>query len=157
MIKAYWLKTSFDNKKTFPKIKKEPIESIPIVKANSSTQQLFIILVDYIIFLKSLPINKTINEFVPNSHIVLVFEEIIDALVYELYFEDEFYRVNIAFMIYAERDFESIENTNEEKDKIEIIQTVYQKLRERNNEIRQNLKLIDTRLSDLIMPIKSAK
>ena len=157
LIKAYWLKTSFDNKKTFPKIKKEPIESIPIVKANSRTQQLFIILVDYIIFLKSLPINQSINEFVPNSHIVLVFEDIIDALVYELYFEEEFYRVNIAFMIYAERDFESIENTIEEKDKIEIIKTVYQKLRERNNEIRQNLKLIDTRLSDLIMPIKSAK
>lgn len=98
--------------------------------------------------------NSTINEYVPNSHIVQVFEEVIDALVYELYFGEDFKKVGISFMKYAERDFSSIEGKNEEE-AIKIIHSAYQKLREKDNEIRQNLKLMDTRLADLIMPIKA--
>ena len=59
-------------------------------------------------------------------------------------------------MKYAERDFKSIEGLSKEE-KIKAIHTAYQKLREKENEIRQNLKLMDTRLADLIMPIKTAK
>jgi hypothetical protein len=59
-------------------------------------------------------------------------------------------------MKFAERDFKRIDGKNE-KEAIKIIRDAYQKLREKDNEIRQNLKLMDTRLADLIMPIKTAK
>ena len=41
--------------------------------------------------------------------------------------------------------------------RIEIIHAAYQKLRENDNEIRNNLKLMDIKLADLIMPIKNMK
>lgn len=83
------------------------------------------------------------------------FEEVIDALVYELYFEEDFRRENIGFIKYAEHDFPSIENLDKQE-KIKTIHAAYQKLRQKDNEIRNNLKLMDIKLADLIMPIKTA-
>ena len=45
----------------------------------------------------------------------------------------------------------------EEPIQIEIIHNAYQKLREKNNEIRNNLKLMDIKLADIVMSIKTAK
>lgn len=133
-------------------INKSTIEGLPFIDCRN--EDVFNFLVDYIIYLNHLEIQ--INEFVPNTHIEQLFEEIIDALVYELFFEKDFKKAGIAFMKYAERDFKSIEGKSE-KEAIKIIHAAYQKLREKDNEIRQNLKLMDTRLADLIMPIKNAK
>ncbi|MFN8436404.1 MAG: TaqI-like C-terminal specificity domain-containing protein [Cytophagales bacterium] len=155
LIQAYWLRTNFDNKETFPKIKKEPLESLPIAKANQSQQFVFKNIVESIMFIKSVA-DININEHVPNSHIVQLFEEVIDAMVFELYFEEDFKKADIAFIKYAERDFESIEGKSEEE-AIKIIHSAYQKLREKDNEIRNNLQLMDSRLHDLVMPIKTAK
>lgn len=156
LIQFYWLKTFFDNKETFPKIKKEPIESIPIVEVDFKNQQPVIYLVDYILILKELGHENPINNYVPNIHIVQLFEEVIDALVYELYFEGDFKNAKIGFMKYAERDFKSIKGKGTEQI-LEIINKAYNELSKKDNEIRQNLKLMDTRLGELIMPIKTAK
>ena len=43
------------------------------------------------------------------------------------------------------------------EEKIEIIRAAYQTLRQKDGEIRNNLKLMDIRLADLIMPIKTAR
>ena len=83
-------------------------------------------------------------------------KEVIDAMVYELYFEEEFKKAGIEFMKYAQRDFKSIEGKSE-REAIAIIEKAYQTLREKDNEIRNNLKLMDIELADLIMPIKTAK
>lgn len=130
------------------------IEKIPIKIIDSNNQKAFIFFAKSIQFLNTH--RKPINEYVPNSHIVQLFEEVIDALVYELYFEEDFIKVGIFFIKYAKRYFESVEGKSEQE-KIEIINSAYQKLREKDNEIRQNLKLMDTRLVGLIMPIKTAK
>jgi hypothetical protein len=132
------------------------IKGFPIYIASPDKQKSFSILVDYILFLLKLTEKNPINEYVPNSHIIQLFEEVIDAMVYELYFEEDFKNAKIAFIKYAERDFKSIEGKGKEE-AIKIIHSAYQKLREKDNEIRQNLKLMDTRLADLIMPIKTAK
>jgi adenine-specific DNA-methyltransferase len=93
---------------------------------------------------------------VPNSHLVEQFEEVIDALVYELYFEEDFRRASIEFLKYAARDFPPIENLPR-TEKIKTIHAAYQTLRQKDGEIRNNLKLMDIRLADLIMPIKTAR
>ncbi|MDT8415729.1 MAG: hypothetical protein RQ735_10175, partial [Flavobacteriaceae bacterium] len=85
-----------------------------------------------------------------------LFEEVIDAMVMELYFKEDFEKAGIEFIKYAERDFERIEGKSE-KEQIEIIHRAYQKLREKDNEIRNNLKLMDIKLADIVMPIKAAK
>ncbi len=113
-------------------------------------------LVDMIIFTLELSDNKRVNLHVSNTHIAQLFEEVIDAMVMELYFKEDFRRTGIEFIKYAERDFESIEGKSE-SEQIEIIHKVYQKLREKDNEIRNNLKLMDIKLADIVMPIKTAK
>lgn len=132
------------------------IKGFPIYIAKFDQQSTLAILADYLTFLKKLKETELINSFVPNSHIVQLFEEVIDALVYELYFEEDFRKAGIEFMKYAQRDFESIEG-KDEKEAIAIIEKAYQTLREKDNEIRNNLKLMDIKLADLIMPIKTAK
>lgn len=106
-------------------------------------------LVDYILALKA---ENKLNEFVPNSHISETFEEVIDAMVFELYFPEEFKKAGLHFIKYAERYFESIEGKSQEE-QTTIIHNAYQKLREKDNEIRNNLKAMKIELHDLLMPI----
>lgn len=132
------------------------ISEFPIPEATSKTELPFICLADYILFLKALSVESPINEHVPNTHLIQLFEEVIDALVYELYFDEDFKKAGIDFIKYAQRDFKSIEG-KDEKEAVAIIEKAYQTLREKDNEIRNNLKLMDIKLADLIMPIKTAK
>lgn len=128
------------------------VKEFPIPFINQ--QYAFICLVHYVEYL-----NKTMNnieDFVPNTHLVQLFEEVIDAMVMELYFKEDFEKVGIEFIKYAERDFKSIKEI-EEHNQIEIIRDAYQKLREKDNEIRNNLKLMDIKLADIVMPIKTAR
>ncbi len=135
-------------------VDKEPLLNIPIFKPEST--EIFSVLVDYIIAIKQQKYNQ-INPHVPNSHMVQLFEEVIDAMVMELYFEDDFKKTGIAFIKYAERDFKPIEHLKTEEEKIEVIHEAYQKLRQKDNEIRNNLKLMDIKLADIVEPIKSLR
>lgn len=133
-------------------MKKATIELLPIA-ATEKTKS-FEDLVDYLLFVLSN--KKEISDHVPNSHIAQLFEEVINAMVMELYFKEDFEKAGIEFINHVERDFESIEG-KENHNKIEIIHNAYQKLREKDNEIRNNLKLMDIKLADIVMPIKTAK
>ena len=142
--------------KATPHIGVKGLKSIPVHLVPDDVQCVFVNLVDYVILSKNMTCENSLNTTVPNSHIAQLFEEIIDAMVMELYFKEDFEKAGIAFIKYAERDFEGIDGKTEE-DAIPIIRAAYQKLRERDNEIRNNLKLMDTRLTDIVMPIKTAK
>ena len=146
----YTFKTNYLNPFPIPKI-----ENIEDTKP-------FEILVDYIMLLKTL--DKPINEYVPNSHIILQFEEVIDAMVYELYFKEEFEskliqfekeKGYIKFIEYAKEDYASIEGLDE-VESIEVIHQSYQTLREPYNKIRNNLILIDIHFPEFIKPIKES-
>ncbi len=140
--------------KATPHVGVKGLNSLPIKKSRRDIQNTFIQIVEYILKLKMASLE--INSHVPNSHIAQLFEEVIDAMVMELYFKEDFENAGIEFIKYAERDFESIEGKSE-KEQIEIIHLAYQKLREKDNEIRNNLKLMDIKLADIVMPIKAAK
>lgn len=75
LFQFYWLKKHFDNKATFPKIKKEPIESLPIKDADTETIKKHSELVLEIIAKKSQE----------NSADTTELENQIDQLVYQLY------------------------------------------------------------------------
>lgn len=111
-------------------------------------------LVSYILHLNS--IEEQVNAHVPNSHISEKLEDVIDALVMELYFSDDFNSANIEFARYAARDFKPIDGVTDKGKILDIIHSAYQKLRERENEIRNNLKLMDIKLSDIVGPIKAS-
>lgn len=137
--------------------KKVFLEKIPLPKIAKEVQRPFEILADYIQILYKWGDKDPINEHVPNKHIAEVFEEVIDAMVMELYFKEEFERESLSFIEYASRDFVEIVDSDDPKDKKEIIHFGYQRLRDKENEIRNNLKLMDIRLNNLVMPIKTAR
>ncbi|MGZ3859385.1 MAG: Eco57I restriction-modification methylase domain-containing protein [Flavisolibacter sp.] len=126
-----------------------------IKKPTPQEQKVFDILVDYILYIKGEDKSAFIVEGINNKFLLELFDEIVDALIYELYFKEEFQNAKVKFFQYAERDIVSIEEKGE-REKTQAINDVFKRLSEKDNEIRQNLKLMDTRLGDLIMPIKTA-
>ena len=75
LFQFYWSKKHYDNKATFPKIKKEPIENLPIKQPDTDTIKLHSDLVLEIIN------EKTKNPTTDTSNL----ENQIDQLVYQLY------------------------------------------------------------------------
>ncbi len=139
-------------KGAFPKILVKDIKEFPL---KSEYKDVFIEkIVLYILFLSQR--KEFVNSSVSNNHIIQLFEEIIDAMVMELYFKEDFEKTGIEFIKYVERDFESIEGKLEEE-QVEIINHSYQKLRQKDNEIRNNLKLMDIKLAGIVMPIKTGR
>jgi hypothetical protein len=156
LVRYYWIKTFSDRKETFPKIKKDPLESIPVPIVDYENQKAFVYIVDNLIILYKMIAEHSdkINAHVSNKHIAERFEEVLDAMVMELYFKEEFNKVGIEFIKYASRDFKETDTLNN-IERIETIHTSYQKLRLKDNEISNNLKLMNIKLSDIVMPIKS--
>ncbi len=145
---AFWLRYKGKMQGNNFQIDKEPLMEIPIIKTNN--QKSLSILASYVLYLNN--VNYQINEYVPNSHISQTFEDVIDAIVFEFYFPKEFEEANIHFTQYAERDFLTLDKKSQTEQK-EIIHNAYQKLREKDNEIRNNLKAMKIELRDLLMPI----
>ena len=128
------------------------LEKLPIKVSSHESQRAIGNLVKSIQYINSQEIQ--IDEYVSNNHIVKLFDELIDAMVFEIYFEKEFQNSGIRFIKVVSKEFESLDTLSTEL-KIREIHNFYRKLREKDNEIRQNLKLMDTRLTNLIIPIKS--
>ena len=154
---SYFFKTFYAGGELVGKYryKKAFLQNLPIPIPKEIIKSMFEIIVDYIVFIYSQV--DSINIHVPNSHLIQLFEEVIDAMVMELYFVKDFQNAGIEFMKYAKRDFKSLEQLKTEEEKIEVIHQAYQTLRQKDNEIRNNLKLMDIKLADIVMPIKTAK
>lgn len=156
LLNYYHKKNTIPQANGFYRYQKTFIKSFPLKDfySNHNIYQIIGVLSKMIVSVLSF--DYILNSHVPNSHIAQLFEEVIDAMVMELYFKEDFEKVGIEFTKYAERDFESIEGKSE-SEQIESIHRAYQKLREKDNEIRNNLKLMDIKLADIVMPIKAAK
>lgn len=131
-------------------IDKNPLVNIPI-KITTNCDN-FIRLFEY---RKAIEINKSsIIDSIPNTHIAEAFEEVIDALVFELYFPEEFTEKGIEIEKYAQDIFKSIEGLKEDE-QIKAIQEAYQTLREKDNPLRNQIKLMKIELKELLLPILS--
>ena len=144
---AFWLKYKGKMQGDNYQVDKEPILDIPIKSVNET--KIFEILVDYITYLNT--DIENIDKYVENTHLVKLFEDVLDALVYELYFINEFKNNNIELLQFAEGYFKPI-NTLENNKKREVINDSYQLLRDKDNKIRNNLQLMPIRVP-LVVPI----
>lgn len=127
------------------------LNSIPIIVSSAHMQEAIIRIVDYILIIKSLPSNIIIDQYVDNDVITRQFEKVIDALVYEIYFHDDFIKADISFTDSVLRDFKSIDMNRNSS--IQIIQDAFAKLRSMDNDIRNNLKYMSVKLESLLAPI----
>ncbi len=75
LIRFYWLSKYYDNKETFPKIKKRPLEMLPIRKAGSQMQEIIVNLVD----------RMSAHQLANPEAKTTALEAEIDQLVYVLY------------------------------------------------------------------------
>lgn len=152
----FWLRHKGKMQGNNFQIDKEPLLAIPIIKTTATKEKIIVNLVEYILLLLEYGDKKAISLHFSNEQMLLQFVDVIDALIYELYFAEDFQKAEIEFMQFAEKDFQSIENLKPEE-KILEINTAFTNLQEKDNKIRQNLKLMDTRLRELIFPIKTGR
>lgn len=147
VIKYYWLNTNFDNKETFPKIKKSPIEEIPI-KRNPKIEA-------YIVFLV-----KLLTYDIQSR--ISFYKEIINGLVFELYFTDHMKDKNIdiySFVqediksVLGEKDFEKLSDTEKQN----CINELEKRWTSADNEVRNRIKLFAVRSPDILKPILESK
>lgn len=136
LIKYFWLTNFSDNKMTFPKIKKHPLESLPIIRQDPKIQNIFERLVKYLVYLQSVN-NKNVK--VSLSY----FEQLIDGMVFELYFEDEVKKAGRDILKYL-TDLQPITDDMSDDQKMQIITKTFNELYDKNHPVRQNLYYMDT-------------
>ncbi|WP_298142894.1 TaqI-like C-terminal specificity domain-containing protein [Flavobacterium sp.] len=152
---SFYFKLKFKDKHLaggYLAINKSTIEEFPLVKPTKSLENILkcISIIVHFITQKS----SNINSEVPNQYLTEAFEEVIDALVFELYFPAEFAEKGIEIEKYAQNIFQPIDGLDEEE-KIKAIKEVYLTLREKDNPLRNQIKLMKIELKELLLPILS--
>ncbi|MBN1561489.1 hypothetical protein JW998_14655 [candidate division KSB1 bacterium] len=122
-------------KGAFPKILIKDIKDFPLPKMLSEYTSYFEIIVKYLIFLHS-----SINT---NKIIISYFEQLIDGMVFELYFEDEIKKAGRDILKYL-TNLTPIADEMSDEQKMQIITQTYNQLYDKNHPVRQNLYYMDT-------------
>ncbi|MBK7447813.1 MAG: hypothetical protein IPJ45_17675 [Ignavibacteria bacterium] len=107
-------------------------------------------LADYLIFLND-ESKPPVNPYSNNESIASVFEDVLNMMVYELYFEEHMKEEEIDVLKYV--DFESIEKVKGDKAIAEIINSAFKELQEQKNQIRNRIILSNIRSKKIIARI----
>jgi len=127
----------------------QALEPLLVHYPNVEVENKFILLVDYILFIKNS--SQNIMGGVSNEILSGVFEEVIDFMVYELYFEKHMKEQEIDVLKFI--DFEDISQLETFEEKRNVIQKEYYKLKEKDNPIRNRILLSSTRSPNIIKRI----
>ena len=110
-------------------------------------------LVDSLLFLKQKYFSNNLTFFV---------DSIIDAVVFEIYFSDHMKQKEIDILQFIQRDIEEVmqgkvfENL-EDMAKQKVIEQLYEKWTDPDNEVRDRIKLFAVRSPDILKPILESK
>lgn len=134
--------------------KKYKIEQLPIPKIQDrNTIQKFEVFADYLIYLND-ESKPPVNPYTSNASIVPVFEDVLNMMVYELYFEEHMKQEEINVLKFIDTKlFPSL--TKDDKNNAELIGKVYKNLQEQENSIRNRIILSNIRSKDIIRRINS--
>jgi hypothetical protein len=130
LIGWYFLKKFARIEKTFPEVRIHEVNRLPIKR--NVNEKLFEIIVDYILFLKTQPTDK----------MSFYFEQLIDGMVYELYFENEIKQAGCDILKYLD-DLPEISDEMQVDEKIKIITKVFNKLYDAASPVRKNLEAME--------------
>lgn len=134
--------------------KKYKIEQLPIPRIeNETTIQKFEVFADYLIYLYDSKM-PPINPYTDNPSIVPVFEDVLNMMVYELYFEEHMRQEQIDILKFVDRNhFPPL--TKDDEHNAERLSNVFKWLQEQENPIRNRIILSDIRSKDIIRIINS--
>lgn len=127
----------------------QALEPLLVHYPTDTVEAKFNLMVDYILFVRKQ--HQQIFEKVSNQTIANIFEEIVDQMVYELYFEEHMKNEKIDVLKLI--SFPDLNNFKNLEDKIAQIQKLYFELQENDNEIRNRLLLSFTRSPNIIKRI----
>jgi TaqI-like C-terminal specificity domain/Eco57I restriction-modification methylase len=133
--------------------KKMYVELLPIPEIkNERALQKFEVIADYLIYLND-ESKSPANPHTSNAGIASVFEDVLNMMVYELYFGQHMKEEEIDVLKYV--DFENIDKVKSDKAKAEIINAAYKELQEQKNSIRNRIILSNIRSKNIIARINS--
>jgi hypothetical protein len=122
------------------------IAQLPIVTTDKVTQQRFITFVDYIIYLKQQPFYRSQNlelKEVQDRLMVSFFEQIIDGMVYELYFPEALHQGEKYFLnVLAQENLPALAKMSGEK--MTTLRRIFQRLFDKEHPLRHNLFFLDS-------------
>ena len=129
----YWLKYMGKRKGDILELTLEPLQFIPVKEISLTEQEPFTLVVDYILFLKA-KINDKMSFY---------FEQLIDGMVYELYFENELKQSGCDILKHL-NDLPEINDEMAEEEKMKIITRVLNTLYDKESPVRKNLFFMDS-------------
>ncbi len=147
VIKFYWLNKFYDSKETFPKIKKAPLESIPIPEISLLKQQSFIRIVDFILLMNEN--KKTIQPSGSNNLITNTLEDIADGMVFELFFEEEMKLKNIDIIKLVEAELTKLKGSSINENIVQF----YNAVSSPDSEIRNRILMFPIASPTILKPI----
>ena len=147
VLKYYYRQTTSEGGKVFAQVKIEILRQMPIKKTEKERQNQFIILVDYLFYLNNKKTPQILSH-TDNNRIVSHFEDILNMMVYELYFEEHLIKVGIDVLQFINP--KPIDTLKSDKEKAEVIQDFYEWYQKPDNAVRQRMLLVDTRSKDII-------
>jgi len=120
---------------------------------NEEVEQKINNLVDIILFIKSWDKteNERIIEALSEPTVSKVFEDVVDHMVYELYFEEHMKEkeINVIDLV----DFPTLAKFESKEEKKNIVRQLHQRLRKKDDEIRNRMMLAFTRSPNIIKKI----
>jgi hypothetical protein len=123
LLNYYYKATTSEGKKVFAQIKIDILRKLPIKFSHS--QNTYVNFVNYLLFLNSQN-NHRINK--------ALFENILDAMVYDLYFPEEIKNINAEVMKYLTNIPELQEEWDKDR-KLQVIEDIYMKLSNPNHPV----------------------
>ncbi len=129
----FWLEYMGKKKGNILELTFEPLQFIPIKRISSQLQKPFINIANYLLFLKSQN----------NEKMSFYFEQLIDGMVYGLYFENEIKQADCDILKYL-TDLPEITDEMNDDEKMKIITKVFNKLYDKESLVRKNLFFMDS-------------
>ncbi|MBP6533356.1 MAG: Eco57I restriction-modification methylase domain-containing protein, partial [Bacteroidia bacterium] len=128
------------SRKVFPQFKINELRIFPIADINPEQQAPFIALVDYLLLLHNKETLQILSH-TDNTRIASHFEDILNMMVYELYFEEHMKKVGIDVLQFINP--KPIDTLKTDKAKAEVIQEFYDWYQKPDNAVRQRMLLVD--------------
>jgi len=148
---AFWLRFKGKMQGNNYQIDKEPLVNIPILQPTNIDA--FKVLTDYLLYVHN-PIKKDIVSHTENERIASHIEDVLDMMIYELYFENHMKEKCLDVLQFIHP--EPIENIKDEVKILEIIKDFYLWYQKPENAVRQRILLIETRSKDMLAVIRKS-
>ena len=132
----------------FPQFKINELEIFPIKNIAQKNQIKFSIFSDFLMYLYQQNSNNILSH-TDNTRIASHLEDILNMMVYELYFEEHMKEVDLDVLQFVTPIIENLQNLPIERQ----IKELYEWYQKPENAVRQRMMLIDTRSPDILAVI----